>query len=434
MKNSVRRRVGRSLTALSLAAVMILTACSKDGDSGKIKLKVPDAQIWGEESSALQIMYDKFEEANPDYKLEQVTLVDSQALSAALVAGEAPDLMLLDPSEAKERYKSGYVAPLDAYYEMYGWGSAMFNWAKNAYVEGETTIGVPWNYEGLILVYNETMFNENGWKVPQNYNELMEIVPQMVDKGIMPFAWGSSDNPGVDDWWVTSIINSILGKEGTKQLFSGDKKWTDPEIEEGIQRYSDFWNAGYVTEKKSHAISQEDGNQLFLNGKAAMRLDGTWSLAADNEPDFDIGFAPFPSWKKDGSPVIPLGVGGGLAINAKSEHQDKVAELLNLFFDPEVAASMAEHGIPEPIQMDYSKLELKPSVQKALNLIAQAEQNGQTGYVAWSYGPPSVVQVLESDFASVYLKKTTVADWLNNLQSLKEKDMADNRHFGLEKY
>lgn len=433
MKPAIRT-IGTSLSLVTMAS-LVLTACSSgDNDSGKIKLQVPDAAIWGEESSALQVMYDKFEKDHPDIKLEQVTMSDDQAMSAALAAGKAPDLILMDPSQAKERYKSGYVEPIDRYFEKYGWGDNMFAWAKNAYFEDGKQIGVPWNYEGIILVYNKSMFEENGWKVPANYNDLMALAPQMQDKGIIPFAWGSSDAPGVDDWWVTSIVNSILGKEGTKQLYSGEIKWTDPAIVDGIQRYSDFWNAGYVSDKKSQAISQEDGNQLFLNAKAAMRLDGTWSLAADNDPDFDIGFAPFPSWKPDGEPIIPLGVGGGLVINAKSEHKDEVGELLNYFFDSEVVKTMAEHGIPEPIQTDYSQFDLKPNVASALNLITEQEKAGKTGYVAWSYAPPSVVQVLESDFASVYLKKTTVADWLDNLQKLKEKDIADNRQFALDKF
>ncbi|MBB3128522.1 raffinose/stachyose/melibiose transport system substrate-binding protein [Paenibacillus rhizosphaerae] len=437
MMKPALRTFGKMMTVVGLVSMLVLAGCSSnDGGaaSGKIRLQVPDAAIWGEESSALQVMYDKFSADHPDVKLEQVTMADDQAMSAALAAGKAPDLMLMDPSLAKERFKSGYVEPLDKYYDQYGWGHDMFGWAKNAYVEGGKTIGVPWNYEGLILVYNGTMFKENGWAVPKNYGELLSLVPEIKEKGIMPFAWGSSDNPGVDDWWVTSIVNSILGKEGTKQLYSGDVKWNDPAIVDGIKRYDEFWNAGYVTDKKSQAISQEDSSQLFLNSKAAMRLDGTWSLAADNEPDFDIGFAPFPSWKQDGEPIIPLGVGGGLVINAKSEHKDEVAELLNYFFNPDVVKTMAEHGIPEPIQMDYAQFDLKPNVAKALNLISEAEKTGRTGYVAWSYGPPSVVQVLESDFASVYLKKTTPEAWLDNLQKLKEKDFADNRIFGLDKY
>ncbi|MBM7564742.1 ABC transporter substrate-binding protein [Paenibacillus sacheonensis] len=446
----MNNRFPKLLTVLSLSAMLTLSACGSSSNNNgnaanaggngagqeeeSFTLKVPDAEIWGEESSALQTMYDLYEDKHPNVKLEQVTMKDDQTLAAALVSGEAPDLMLMDPSAAKERFKSNYIAPMDEYYTKYGWDQTMYKWAKNAYVEDGKAIGIPWNYEGLIVMYNESMFKENGWTIPTNYNELMALVPKIKDKGIMPFAWGSSDNPGVDDWWVTSIVNSVLGPEGTKQLFSGDTKWTDPTIVDAIQRYSDFWNAGYVTDKKSYAISQEDSMQLFLTGKAAMRLDGTWALASDNEPDFDIGFAPFPSWKKDGTPVIPLGVGGGLVINAQSEHKDAVAELLNDFFSPEVVKEMAAHGIPEPVETDFSTMELKPNVSKALDMINEAAQAGSSGYVAWSYGPPRVVQVLESDFPSVYLKKTTVQDWLGNLQKLKEQDVAEKRLFDLQNY
>ncbi|QGQ98352.1 extracellular solute-binding protein [Paenibacillus psychroresistens] len=437
MKTINPGRFTKSMSLAVLSLSVLLTGCSSSGSSSsatKIVLKVPDAEIWGEESSALQVMYDLYTKDHPDIKLEQVMMTDDQAMSAALLSGKAPDIMVMDPSVAKERYKMKYIEPMDAYYKKYEWDKDMFPWAKNAFVDQGNVIGIPWNYEGLILVYNKTMFTENGWSAPKNYNDLMQLVPKIKAAGIMPFAWGSSDNPGVDDWWVTSIVNSVLGPDGTKQLYSGDKKWTDPVIVEAIQRYSDFWNAGYITDKKSHAISQEDSSQLFFTGKAAMRLDGTWSLAAENSGKFEVDFAAFPSWKADGEPVIPLGVGGGLVINAKSAHKDEAADLLNYFFKPDVVKAMAEHGIPEPITADYSTMKLKPSVSKALNLISDTISQGNSGYVAWSYGPPSVVQVLESDFASVYLKKTSVEDWLSNLQKLKEKDVAENRIFDLTNY
>jgi len=424
--------------ALSLltAVALVGSACSSDGSTSAeetIVLKVPDAEIWGEESSALQVMYDLYEQDHPDVRLEQVT-VESKDLGAVLASGEAPDLMLMDPALAKDSFKQGYLEPMDKYYEQYGWSDDMFHWAKNAYVYKDQTIGVPWNYEGLVLVYNKTMFEANGWDVPRDYDDLMELVPKIQEQGIMPFAWGTADCPGCDDWWVTSIVNSVLGAEGTKQLFSGDVAWTDPAIVDALQRYSDFWNAGYVTDKKSFAISQEDSMQLFYTGKAAMRLDGTWSLASDAEVDFDIAFAAFPSWKSGGDPIIPLGVGGGLVVNAKSEHKDEVAALLDYFFHEDVVEAMAQNGIPEPIQADYSAMDMEPTVSAALNIISEAVKKGNTGYVGWSYGSPSVVNLLQTEVANVYLKKVSVEDWLAKLQELKEKDRADGALFDLTNY
>lgn len=430
-----RKTMTKAVLLVFCAVTLIVSACTNPqtrGDqSGTITLSVPDANIWGEESSALQIMYDLYAKDHPDVKLKQIKTQDN---APALAAGNAPDLMLMDPFQAKESYKLNYIEPLDAYYEKHGYGEGMFGWAKNAYSIDNKVIGIPWNYEGILLVYNETLFNENGWKVPRNYDELVQVSKRIKDKGLIPFAWGTSNCAGCDNWWVTSIVNSVLGPDGTKQLFSGDKNWTDPEIAEALQRYSDFWNEGYLSDKKSHAVSQEDSQQLFATGKAAMRVDGTWSLASDLKTDFEIGYAPVPSWKKDGQPVIPLGVGGGLVMNAKSKHKDEVGELLSYFFKDEVKKTMAQHGIPEPVEADYSKWDMKPSVSGALELINKASQNKETGFVAWSYGSPSVVQVLENEIAGIYLKKVTVDEFLRKLQEKKDKDATDNNLFSLSNY
>ncbi|MFP5115926.1 ABC transporter substrate-binding protein [Bacillaceae bacterium C204] len=422
------------LIALSTALLssLVLGACSNkaSGDEANV-IKVPNADIWGEESSALKVMYDLYQKDHPKIKLKQVTVKE---MGTALAAGEAPDLILQGPFEAEEAYKQGYIEPLNKYYEKYKYDKDMFGWAKNSYLFNGKYIGIPWNYEGLMLVYNKTMFDKNGWKVPTNYNEVTALVKQMESKSIIPFAWGTSDCAGCDDWWVSSMVNSVLGKEGAKQLFSGDKKWTDPKIVEAVQRYSDFWNEGHVTNKKSQAISQTDATQLFITGKAAMKLDGTWSLASDLKTDFEVGYAPFPSWAPDGKPIIPLGIGGGFTINAKSKHKKEVAELLSYFFHKEVVQAMAKNGIVEPIKADYSGMNFRPNVKEALDLINEAAAKGESGYQTYSYASPSVVEVLENDFASVYLKKTSVIDWLKKLQKQKEKDAKDGTLYKLENY
>ncbi|WHY02706.1 extracellular solute-binding protein [Neobacillus sp. DY30] len=425
------RNARKGILPVLLLVVLVISGCSsKSSGESKNVITVPDAAIWGEESSALQTMYDLYQKDHPEYKIKQVTIKE---VETALAAGEGSDLLLMDPFVAKESFKQGYVEPLDKYYEKYQYDKEMFQWAKNAYAFEGKTIGIPWNYEGLVLVYNKTLFKENNWEVPQNYSELESLIKELKKKDLIPLAWGTADCASCDNWWISSIVNSTLGQDGTKQLFSGDKKWTDPEMIEAVQRYSDFWNNGYLSDKKSHAISQEDSMQLFAQGKAAMKLDGTWSLASDLQTGFDIGYAPFPSWDPNGKPVIPLGVGGGLVINAKSKHKDQVAELLSYFFHEDVVEEMAKNGIPEPINADFSNMDLKPNVAEALNLISEAASKGETGYVSWSYGSPRVVNAIQ-EFPNVYLKKTTPEKWLEKLQELKEKDIVEKTLFDLGNY
>jgi raffinose/stachyose/melibiose transport system substrate-binding protein len=429
---SLKKKLKLITFSSAIISSLLLGACSNKASSdAENVIKVPNVDIWGEESSALKVMYDLYQKDHPEIKLKQVTVQD---MGTALAAGEAPDLMLQGPFEAAEAYKQKYIEPLDHYYEKYHYDEKMFGWAKNSYLFDGKYIGIPWNYEGLMLVYNKTMFEKNGWKVPTNYNEVLNLSKEMKSKETIPFAWGTSDCAGCDNWWISSMVNSVLGPEGAKQLYSGDKKWTDPELVDAVQRYSEFWNDGYVADKKSHAISTEDGTQLFITGKAAMKIDGTWSLASDLKTDFEVGYAAFPSWAPNGKPVIPLGIGGGFTINAKSKHKKEVAELLSYFFKQEVVEAMAKNGIVEPITADYSGMDFKPNVKAALSLINDAASKGESGYLSYSYASPSVVEVLESDFASVYLKKTTSEKWLEKLEKLKEKDTKSGSLYKLENY
>ncbi|MCL6547592.1 MAG: ABC transporter substrate-binding protein [Alicyclobacillus sp.] len=446
MNKRVMWKCGATL-AVSGAMVAAVTACgapnavpgtSNGGDTGharlasgqQIVLKVPPVE--GPEFKAMRVMYDLFEKDHPNIKLQEVTVSD---ISAALAANAAPDLMMMDPDVAKDAYKQHYIAPLDQYYKKYGWSKIVVNWARNAYSMKGVTLGIPWDQEGVFLYYNKDMFKKYGWKVPQNYNQLVALSKQIQSKGIIPLAWGTSDCTGCDDWMITEIVNSELGPKGTAQLFSGNKKWTDPVLQDAFQRYVDFWNAGYVTKKKSYAISQESSMQLYSTQRAAMRLDGSWSLSADNHPAFQSGYAPFPSWKPNGKPVIPLGVGGGFVVNAKSKHIAEVAELLNYFFKPQVIEAMAKQGVLEPVKgIKLSNMKLSPNVAAGLKLIYSASTSGTSGYVGWSYESPRVEEETSSNFASVYLKKVTVQAWLSKLESLKEKDKADGVLYPLSDY
>lgn len=425
-----------SLSHLAFSLVLLLTVaagCSAGAsEEADNVIKVLDAATYGGESKeALTKMYNLYEKNNPEYELKQVSIPD---VSAALTAGAATDLIMLDPFQAKESFKADYIEPLNKGLKDYQFDEKFFGWAINSYKYKDKYIGIPWNYEGLLLFYNKTMFEKNGWEVPTNYKELLSLSKKMKQKGIMPFAMGSSDVPGVNNWWATSIVNGVLGPEGTKKLFSGDVKWTDPRLVDAFKRFSEYWNAGYITDKKSHAVSYENSLQLFATEEAAMRLDGTWSLSSV-DPDFEVGFAPFPSWKRNGDPVIPVGVGGGFAVNAKSKHKEEVIELLSYFTNEQVTKIMAQHGIPQPIKTDFGQMDLKPKVKGALNVVDKAMKEGKNGYVSWSYASPSVINNLENGgLAGVYLKKTTVLEWLQQLQKLKEKDAAEGVLVDLSNY
>mgnify|MGYP000367461311 FL=1 len=51
------------------------------------------------------------------------------------------------------------------------------------------------NSPDCVMVYNKTLFEENGWKVPTTYEEFKKLCGEIQDKGITPWYM-----PGADGW------------------------------------------------------------------------------------------------------------------------------------------------------------------------------------------------------------------------------------------
>ena len=62
------------------------------------------------------------------------------------------------------------------------------------YGDGKIYIA-PFDASPMGLVYNKTLFEENGWEVPTTYDELKELCGKIQDAGITPWFM-----PGADGW------------------------------------------------------------------------------------------------------------------------------------------------------------------------------------------------------------------------------------------
>lgn len=105
----------------------------------------------------------------------------------AMLAGAGPDLvMTAGVAYAQQYVKDGYLLPLDKYAEMYGWNDRYLPVMIDLGTFDGHLYTLPKTYESMIIFYNKTMFEENGWKVPTNRNELETVISAMLKKGIIP--------------------------------------------------------------------------------------------------------------------------------------------------------------------------------------------------------------------------------------------------------
>ena len=261
-----------------------------------------------------------FIKANDSYEIRlegDPSLADS--MSTKLDSGENLSDIFFPLNSAWEVYASkGQLEPLDDVYASKPDGESgktveektdenYKTYAKYTTKYGTHYYMLPWNDTVTGIVYNVKMFNEYGWKIPETTDELEELCKKIIadtkDK-VKPFAYpgkigGYFDYIG-STWWM-----QISGIDGVKSFFDFDSAEvynpaTQPALgkKQALEEFLRFYSPdkGYCISgsmSKDHTTSQMD----FINGKAAMILNGNWmecEMKTNMDEDFTMGMMSVP--------------------------------------------------------------------------------------------------------------------------------------------
>lgn len=175
------------------------------------------------------------------------------------------------------------------------------------------------------LLYNKTLFDKLGLKVPQTWDEFIALCETLKQQGIIPVAMDS-------EWWVPQFFwGSIMSNNGataewTKKLESGEVKVTDPIFVDAINKLKLLVDKGYVPQEWT-GMKHEQSKDLVGQGKAAMIITGTWDIPSITERDTNnnIDFMMVPSNEKT---VPNINVGTYRVINANTEHPEEAKKFV----------------------------------------------------------------------------------------------------------
>ena len=122
---------------------------------------------------------DPFEAEYPNIKINLENVSDiEQVTKTQMAAGGGPDMMeIIGPSMAAEYSERLYdLAP---YVEQYGWKDLMFDWALGSCEKNGTYYCVPTTSEGIVLWYNEEIFEELGPGGSNQRGRVGECLPDL---------------------------------------------------------------------------------------------------------------------------------------------------------------------------------------------------------------------------------------------------------------
>ena len=415
------RRLIRSryvtLAALAIVATTLLAACSAASSSpNSVTLWfAPDDPSAKGQKQWVEYNVTPFEKKHPTEKVNAVYVSPQsfdQKQKVALAAGKGPDLITTAGSSTAISYATaGYLGDLGAAATANNWKSSILPWALDmGYVNGKL-VALPTSYETLVIYYNKTLFEKNGWSPPTDRASLESLVQKMKAKNVTPFAAGNASYQGATEWLVSSYLNQVAGPAKLYDALSGTISWTDPAFVKSIQMMKDDFAAGwYGGGVKQYFTTQDPQKYAALaDGKAGMMMSGSWEMSAlgnyfghDGNTD-EWAWAPLPPLA-DGIPsgIYPLSVGGTISVNAHSSSIKASTDYVSWLFSDTAtmwASAVATGAEPLPISFKESDVpsDVDPRYSAQYKAINDASVAGKVGYVTWtSLGAKSEAYVLDN--------------------------------------
>jgi raffinose/stachyose/melibiose transport system substrate-binding protein len=342
------RSPAKHLAALATGAVVLAAACTSAPASDnvlRIAMGSPgEAQIRVWDDVAKQ-----FEAANPGTKVElnyqDDDLYQTIGLQNLLNGRNAPDIYFeWTGNRLEQRVKDGFAADISSKFASGPLAGLFDDATLNQYKVDDKIVMVPYSADVTnVLWYNKQLLADAGVQPPTTWEELLAACDKLNAAGLTPIASGNKDLWAAGNW-LSHMASRVVGEDAYAATLGGTGKFGTPEWEKAF---------GYITELADHkcvnesvnSIDDNEGAQLFFQGKAAMHPIGSWlvSWAIDEAPDLDFDYVNLPAMPDAaGNQDSVIGVATGFVINAKSAKIDKAAEFMALLNSDENVQKLIE--------------------------------------------------------------------------------------------
>lgn len=318
------------------------------------KQKISFVSSWGAydtKSSSIKEIFRRVGNRYSHFELEDSSMAGEDflfILKTDFASGNDPDLFGLWPgSDINLLISEGKVADLTEILKADQAWYALFKPETWDYVTVDDHIyGLPIEmiYEGLFI--NTDLFEQYDVKVPTNFEELLDAVAVFKKNGIIPIAYSQTPE---GSYIYQNIVMKLGGKKGVEEPFDSNGK-IKPCYIEGMYYMKQLYEAGAFP-AQLYSIDDKERNELFLNKKAAMIVQGSWfigngAVSSDNDTVDIVPFPNMPGGKADASAII-YGCGNGIFHMSEKAYQDPILKtncitILKEMTSPQNVAVLAE--------------------------------------------------------------------------------------------
>ncbi|TDV57650.1 ABC transporter substrate-binding protein [Actinophytocola oryzae] len=320
-------RIPRSLglAAAVLAAAGSLAACGSDSGSGDDTLHVVGWKGGGAEPANVAEINAAFQKANPDIKLDFSYVppndVYLQKVQSQLLAGDAADVIMVDPQKVQAWGKSGYLADLG----QESWAGGISPTVKSFVSYEDKVLASPMELSPVGVYVNLDILAKAGITAPPtDFPSLLDALGKLKAAGQPGYSFPDAQGYMAEFVMLMSAATTVYQDtpDWDQQFMKGKvtfpKSFTEPleQIEQlGRNGYVDFQNAVGTDETTT-------GQPDFIAGKSAFYAGGSWLAAAMKKASFKLAFIPWPGGEAGSKPSAMFFPGTMWAVNARGEQQD----------------------------------------------------------------------------------------------------------------
>lgn len=253
---------------------------SKEADTGEnVTLKLYANYSDDQEKDTLDRAIEEMKKEMPNVmvEIEPASQDDGQKLKTYAASGNLPDIFKSDGVDIETFNKSNTLVELDEYAKEAGIIDDIADAYKDAlYMSDGHIYAVPWQSPWVNSFYaNKKVFEENGVKIPQNYDEFLTAVKTFNEKGVLPYALF-----GKEKQWCLHLYDIMVTRkapDGIKGLDENTAKAGDADYLEAANKLIELVNAGMLS-KDVFNTTYDQAKALFTSDKCAMFMTGTWAL------------------------------------------------------------------------------------------------------------------------------------------------------------
>jgi len=265
--------------------------------------------------------------------------------------------------------EQGLIADVSDVYPIDGVGEAF---QKAATAPDGKQYFVPASYYPWAVFYRKSVFEKNGFQVPETFDDLTSLMQDMQGKKLTPFAFGDKD--GWPAMGTFDILNMRLnGFDFHMALMAGDEAWDSAEVKRVFETWRDLLP---FHQEDPLGRTWQEAAQSMGKGESGMYLLGTFVIDAIPDAAEDLDFFTFPELDPAiGADALDAPI-DGFCIAAASDNVDVAKEFIAFLGTAEAQdAANADADAPMIAANENASTEAYTELQKKSVEVVNAASN-----------------------------------------------------------